>query len=1099
MRRISFLSAAVLWSATLAHAQITVTAPAAGTTTVGPADDYATRAFQDPWDMNQYSDLGWFTLGADQPAANLSAISVSGGVFSANPTNADPNFWLLDSWVPGSALLGKVGKLLPIDAAKYRVLVLRMRLDLPAPPAQQAMQILWSNNTIYGSEPGGGIRVSNSVLTYDGWNIYAVDLGALGSAVGPGWSGSVDALRIDPTQYQVGQIQLDWARLVNLDNPNLQRTIQWTGAASVDIFLDSDQSSANGTLGQIARGASGGSFAFYVGGLEPGDYYVGMRAAGTANALDYSAGLYRVLAQPTLRVTAPSEEGSSDDFATSQLNDAWDMVSTADADRTTGLTGFATGTLAGVNEAGQSLGSVGVLQGTSTPATIGDPAVYWMWSTKRGQNYRIDADRYRVLTFELGLPGARNLAQGSIARVVWKVAEESAENVSQDIVVNHRAGVNVFAKVIADMKTLELESDPGGSPSTTGWVSGGGSKPGIDNFRIDPHEFSAATGFSFRRVKLAAFERAGSAYTIAWAFANPSGLSTTLDLVADLDRQGCDGITIATGLDPATQSFSWTLPVGFNDGEARYVCAQLRSGATVLNQSYSRWPIVREVGYTGPLPRLVPERQALRFGAVNNGGTLTALTPTQSVVVTQVGGGAASWTASSDQSWVQVTPGSTSGTAVLSLGIVNPGGILPATGSLRATVSIAGTGIENSPQYVDVYLDVRAPGTTVAPFGSFDTPANGATGVTGSTPVTGWALDDVGVSAVEIWRDPVPGLEPPGDPRGVFIGNALFVAGARPDVEAAYSATMPRAHVAGWGYMLLTNFLPDSVAIPNKATGGNGAFTLRAYAVDLDGHTTLLGAKTITCDNANATKPFGTIDTPAQGGSASGSAFVNFGWALTPQPASIPTTGATIWVYVDGVPLGHPTYNQFRSDIATLFPGYANTGGAVGYYPLDTTTLANGVHTIAWSVTDSLGRADGIGSRYFSVVNGSPDALPGGTVAFGDLGQSYGPDLGRDVAGLRSSSQAAPARALATPQSPALIQVPARSGGQRSAYVVAGGRLDRLPAGAGFDAATGLFHWQPGEGFTGDYRFLVVERRADSYDQSWPLDVRVAPGRQSGP
>ena len=91
----------------------------------------------------------------------------------------------------------------------------------------------------------------------------------------------------------------------------------------------------------------------------------------------------------------------------------------------------------------------------------------------------------------------------------------------------------------------------------------------------------------------------------------------------------------------------------------------------------------------------------------------------------------------------------------------------------------------------------------------------------------------------------------------------------------------------------------------------------------------------------------------------SGSGYVVFGWALTPQPGAIPTNGSTIWLFVDGTPIGHPVYDQYRSDIATLFPGYANSDGAVGYSVLDTTALANGIHTIAWSVTDSLGRADG--------------------------------------------------------------------------------------------------------------------------------------------
>jgi hypothetical protein len=94
-----------------------------------------------------------------------------------------------------------------------------------------------------------------------------------------------------------------------------------------------------------------------------------------------------------------------------------------------------------------------------------------------------------------------------------------------------------------------------------------------------------------------------------------------------------------------------------------------------------------------------------------------------------------------------------------------------------------------------------------------------------------------------------------------------------------------------------------------------------------------------------------------------------FGWALTPQPATIPPDGSTIWVFVDSVSVGHPVYNQFRPDIAGLFPGYNNTGGAVGYYHLDTTKIADGPHSIAWSVTDNLGRIEGIGSRLFRVRN----------------------------------------------------------------------------------------------------------------------------------
>jgi hypothetical protein len=158
---------------------------------------------------------------------------------------------------------------------------------------------------------------------------------------------------------------------------------------------------------------------------------------------------------------------------------------------------------------------------------------------------------------------------------------------------------------------------------------------------------------------------------------------------------------------------------------------------------------------------------------------------------------------------------------------------------------------------------------------------------------------------------------------------------------------------------------------------GNGSYTLHAIATDPNGLSTDLGTVAISVNNSTSVIPFGTIDTPAQGSTASGSAYVNFGWALTPLPNMIALNGSTIEVFVDNVPLGHPVYNNYRADIATLFPGYKNSGvlnmpmdgGAVGYFYIDTTKLSNGLHTIAWSASDSAGNTAGLGSRFFIVQN----------------------------------------------------------------------------------------------------------------------------------
>ena len=189
------------------------------------------------------------------------------------------------------------------------------------------------------------------------------------------------------------------------------------------------------------------------------------------------------------------------------------------------------------------------------------------------------------------------------------------------------------------------------------------------------------------------------------------------------------------------------------------------------------------------------------------------------------------------------------------------------------------------------------------PFGVFDTPAPGAS-VAGTVLVTGWALSGVGVTRVALYRDPI-GAET----ERIWIGDARFVEGTRPDVAAAFPG-YPQNTRAGWGLAVLTNLLPN---------GGNGPITFHAYAYDANNNVTLLGSRTVTGTNQSSVLPFGTLDTPGQGGTVSGTLTI-FGWALTPGPNIIPTDGSTIQVIVDGVVVGQPTYNQCRGSNGTNFP-----------------------------------------------------------------------------------------------------------------------------------------------------------------------------------
>jgi hypothetical protein len=458
------------------------------------------------------------------------------------------------------------------------------------------------------------------------------------------------------------------------------------------------------------------------------------------------------------------------------------------------------------------------------------------------------------------------------------------------------------------------------------------------------------------------------------------------------------------------------------------------------------------------------------------GGTPT---PAQTVLVKNIGAAGTTlvWTALSNRAWLLVSPAGGTGNGVLQIG-VNGAGL--GTGTYTGRITVDDPLAANAPSAIDVRLDIFASGEDAPPFGSFETPIDGAV-VASSLPVTGWALDDIGVDSVRIKRRPVDS-----DPAGiiredglVFIGNATFARGARPDVEGKYP-NYPLADRAGWGYMLLTNFLPNQ---------GNGTFILVAEAVDTTGHTRRLGEKTVICNNHDAVKPFGAIDTPTQGGIASGNWYANFGWALTPQPNFIPTDGSTIWVWVDGVPLGHPTYGQPRADIATLFPGYQNSAGAVGYYIIDTTKLENRTHTISWSVRDSAGNTDGIGSRYFDVQNvagGASAGVVSGTIATGAASTAQEALLPEQSGGGLGLETVSPREIEIEELGRIRVELTGTSGARIIGWGMSEDRP--LPIGSTLDA-NGVFWWSAGPGFLG--RHVLHFAATDGVRRSPAVEIVV--------
>jgi hypothetical protein len=338
------------------------------------------------------------------------------------------------------------------------------------------------------------------------------------------------------------------------------------------------------------------------------------------------------------------------------------------------------------------------------------------------------------------------------------------------------------------------------------------------------------------------------------------------------------------------------------------------------------------------------------------------------------------------------------------------------------------------------------------------------------------------VKQVELWRDlqpgetTPPGNVTPGDLRNgkIYISNATFVEGARPDVEGL-NPTVPANYRAGWGYLLLTWGLFGQ---------GNGTYKFYAFGVDQEGNIATIGTKTVLISNNSATKPFGSIDTPAIGGDASGP---NFGWALTPKVNGTATCKIQpfgVQYSIDSGPLQPAVYGDARPDIVGAFPGFSNTTAAGAHAIIDWSALSNGSHTISWLITDDCNRSDGVGSRFFNVTAGTaliaaydpsvavePSRLSPGSAAETESDTPMAVARGYGELPVILDPVITGSRIIEVKQGERIeIRVPR---GFDAVYQLApGGHRRALPVGSTWDEASGTFYWQPAPGFLGHFRLF---------------------------
>ncbi len=178
---------------------------------------------------------------------------------------------------------------------------------------------------------------------------------------------------------------------------------------------------------------------------------------------------------------------------------------------------------------------------------------------------------------------------------------------------------------------------------------------------------------------------------------------------------------------------------------------------------------------------------------------------------------------------LQATGGVQPYTWAVASGSLGAGLQLSADGRISGTPLTAGNNVftvavtDSAQQTVSRTLAIIVrPADRLAPFGVLETPDQGTTfTLTGSG--SGWALDNVGITRIEVLVD------------GVKVADAVY-GGARPDIEALW-ATFPNARTSGY------TFTFDATRL------ANGSHTLAVRLLDLAENATIIGQRTFSTQN----------------------------------------------------------------------------------------------------------------------------------------------------------------------------------------------------------------------------------------------------------
>jgi hypothetical protein len=467
-------------------------------------EDYATHAFADPWDYSNVDDL----LVDTGPTMRASNLRYGSGMVTTRLTG---NGYISPIWggYGGSLLLGRDGSKPgnTLNTALYKTVVFQAYSNVNVSSA-----LMWFNC------PGGGVASScgggHPFTLLAGWHTYVLTPGASRTPGWPlAWGGTVNGVRLAVSPGAAGSdFKLDWFRLVT---PKSGLQLPWSSPGASEIVWDSDDNRANNTTDNTGWGVvskvTGTNGTVDLSVLPAAYYWIGVRSSAGVSWQLVS------LASPLPRFITPNSVGDRD-YAGTVMHNPWDLNSASDVVKVgnANRVSYAGGQLAATN-------------------TSNDPYV----SLRVGSG-GINSHVFRNLTVTSAYSGPFDLRDkaggGTMARVMW-ARSDRAKGQTNDILTysgTRTVGIDM------GLPASQLVEPRTGSAAFA-------SSARVTGLRWDPNEDRGARRWYLKDVQLRSDFATTGTFPIAWQDAAYQA-GGTATIIADNDRSGCNGRTVASGL-----------------------------------------------------------------------------------------------------------------------------------------------------------------------------------------------------------------------------------------------------------------------------------------------------------------------------------------------------------------------------------------------------------------------------------------------------------------------------------------------------------------------------------------------------------------------